>query len=137
MAGIATDNLYGTRTIKRQRRIRAVMDALPQRIFAVVEEQHPMMVRQVYYRMVAAGVIEKTQAEYRAIQRQVLLLRRAKAIPYSWITDNTRYVLRPRYMFLTLKDALQRTIDFYRRDMWADTVSCVEFGPRVTPWPAF
>jgi len=85
-----------------------------------------MTVRQVYYRMVAAGVIHKTHDEYRAVQQQLLWLRRHKVLPYAWITDNTRYRLRPQFLFASITDALQNTIDHYRHDLWANTSSYVE-----------
>ncbi len=76
--------------------------------------------------MVATGIVEKTHNEYRAVQRRLVWLRRQGAIPYSWITDSTRYILHDGYISSSLEDALERTITHYRRDLWVNTPDYVE-----------
>jgi hypothetical protein len=116
----------GTRTRTLKRRTKTETGQLRELIRYEVEQHQPMTVRQVYYRMVAAGVIRKTHNEYRTVQQQLLWLRRHQVIPYTWITDNTRYRLRSQYLFPSITDALQSTIDHYRHDLWANTPAWVE-----------
>ena len=123
--------LYGSGTTERYRRSRAAMDALREAIHAVVAEHQPMTVRQVYYRLAAIGAIEKTTEEYRAVQRLLVLMRREGVINYSWITDSTRFILRDRYLFPTLTDAVERMIEHYTRDLWARTDAYVRAVGRV------
>jgi hypothetical protein len=62
---MSTDQAYRSRPIKRQRRTRAGMDAIRQAICDALSKDHPMTVRQLFYRLVSGGVIEKTEAEYK------------------------------------------------------------------------
>jgi hypothetical protein len=40
------------------------MDAIRHKIVELLDADNPMTVRQVFYRLVVAGVIEKTEEEY-------------------------------------------------------------------------
>lgn len=48
---------------------------------------------------------------------QVLKLRRAHALPYSWITDGTRYILKPN-SWTELDEMLEDAAASYRRMLW-------------------
>jgi hypothetical protein len=102
------------------------MAVLRRQAYQVCRENQPMTVRQAYYRLVAAGAVPKTQNAYRTVCRVVLELRRTMDVPYSWITDSTRYILRPTFMFPTMAAALERMASLYRRDMWSRTSKYVE-----------
>jgi hypothetical protein len=49
--------------IKRARRTKAEVAELRAGLYAIVAADHPMTVRQVFYRAVVAGLIGKTEAE--------------------------------------------------------------------------
>jgi hypothetical protein len=92
----------------------AIRDA----IRAALEEDNPMTVRQVFYRLVSTGVIAKTEAEYKStVVRLLGLMRREGAIPFGWIADNTRWMRKPR-TYSSLESALRRTAETYRRSLW-------------------
>jgi hypothetical protein len=56
-----------------------------------------MTVRQGFYREVGAGIVAKTENEYkRTVLRLLVETRRKDRIPYSWIADNTRWMRKPR-----------------------------------------
>jgi len=83
-------------------------------------------VRQVFYRLVSAGVIEKTEAEYKnTVCRLLTIMRREHELPFEWIADNTRWMRKPR-TYSSLEDALDRTANFYRRALWDDQDVYVE-----------
>lgn len=82
------------------------------------EQQPPMTVRQMFYRMSSGGHVEKTENGYRQVQRCLLEMRRKRAIPYSYIADNTRWV-RQTTSYRDLADAAGRWQSNYRRDLWA------------------
>jgi len=85
-----------------------------------------MTCRQLFYRLVAAGAIDKTEAEYKAtVVRLLGVMRRQGDIPFDWIADNTRWRRKPRSHH-SLIDALQDTADFYRRALWASQSDHVE-----------
>ena len=61
-----------------------------QLLYDIVEEQQPMTVRQVFYRAVVKGYVEKTEKGYGYIQRDLVTMRREGAMPYDWIIDVIR-----------------------------------------------
>jgi len=71
----------------------------------------------MYYLLSVAGAVEKTEAGYGRAQRQLLEMRRAGRIPYSWIADNTRWMRKPN-SYSGVEDALRQTANGYRRAVW-------------------
>lgn len=115
-----------TRPIKRKRRSRDEMTFLRDALYDVLQAENPMTVRQVFYRMVSAGVIDKTEAQYKnTICRLLGLMRRERAIPFGWIADNTRWMRKPR-TYSTFESALERTAETYRRALWDNQADYVE-----------
>lgn len=89
-------------------------------IYTEFEEQRPpMTVRQMFYRMSAKGMVDKSEAGYGQVQYALTTMRRAGAIPYDWLADNTRWVRKPR-TYSGLPDALRQMQQFYRRELWAN-----------------
>jgi hypothetical protein len=92
----------------------------------VVEEDRPMTVRQVFYRLVSLGAIDKLESEYRSIVSRLLTrLRRDHRIPYGWIADHTRWIRQPP-LYDSLEEALRETAALYRRNLWRDQGAYVE-----------
>lgn len=114
-----TATVYGASTVKRQRRSQAQMGELDDAIVAAVEADHPVTLRGVYYRVVSAGAVEKTENGYRAVGRRLLALRRAGRVPYGHITDGTRYVLH-RPSWSDPGAALDALSSSYRKMLWLD-----------------
>src|SRR5262249_21006630 len=56
----------------------------------LIEEQWPMTVRQVFYRAVVKGWVEKTERGYGFVQRDLVRMRWEGHIPFNWIEDRTR-----------------------------------------------
>jgi hypothetical protein len=122
---MADDGVYGSSPIRR-RRTNAALARLRGEIRAVLEADHPMTVRQVFYRLVTRGVIAKTEQEYKnSVGRQLVLMRREGEIPFHWIADNTRWMRKPR-TFSSLEDALGDTARTYRRALWDNQPAYVE-----------
>src|SRR4051794_11140298 len=93
------------------RRTKAQMRGIREVIYRVLTADHPMTVRQVFYRLVGEGVIDKTEGEYKStVVRLLTDMRRAGDIPFGWIADNTRWMRKPR-TYSSLTDALQRTAE--------------------------
>jgi hypothetical protein len=113
----AVTDVYGTSALKRSRRTQVELDELDLAICTVCTEDHPLTVRGVFYRVMSAGAVEKSEKAYAAVQREVLKLRRSGILPYEWIADGTRWVVRPR-SYDDLKDALTDTANLYRRNLW-------------------
>ena len=113
----ARSGVYGASPTKRSRRTRAELESVDQAIIAAVESDWPVSLRGVYYRVVSAGAVPKTEAAYKTVGRRLLKLRRTDRIGYDRIADGTRWVVRPR-TYDDLADALFDTAQVYRRAMW-------------------
>ena len=108
------------------RRTRSQVDEIRAGLFALLESENPMTVRQVFYRAVSEGLVEKTESEYRAtVIRLLSELRRAGAMPFDWLADSTRWQRKPR-TWNSLGDALRLTAETYRRALWSTANSYVE-----------
>lgn len=102
----------------RRRSTRAELDALDDAIITAVELEQPITLRGVFYRAVAAGAVEKDETTgYLRVQRELLKLRRAGVIPYDWITDGSRWVLKPR-SYADVEAMLRADQQSYRRALW-------------------
>lgn len=86
-------------------------------IIAAVSTENPVSLRGVYYRVVSAGAIDKTENDYRLVGRRLVELRRSGRVPYDWITDGTRWVLRPR-AWTHVDEMLDDAAASYRRALW-------------------
>lgn len=118
---------YAPRPIKRNRRNKSDIAAICDEICTVLAADHPMTVRPCFYALTVRCVIAKTEAEYKGtVIRLLCRLRRAGAVPYSWISDNTRWMRKPA-SYAGLHDFLQQTARFYRRDLGGASDSYVEF----------
>ncbi|MEO8391503.1 MAG: hypothetical protein ABI700_00785 [Chloroflexota bacterium] len=87
--------------------------------------RQPMTVRQMFYRMSSASEVEKTENGYRRVQRCLLEMRRAGAIPYDWIADNTRWQRKPK-TYGSLIAAADFWARNYRRALWEEQPIYVE-----------
>lgn len=117
---------YKARPIKRTRRTRAEIEALKDAMYRIVEEDRPMTVRQVFYRMVSEGQIGKTEAEYKnTVTRLLAEMRLAGEMPFSWLADNTRWMRKPA-AYDSLEAMLKASEEAYRRDLWANQAAYVE-----------
>lgn len=109
-------SVYGASTVK-QRRTNAELAAVDDAIITATASEHPVTLRGVFYRVVSAGAVEKTEHGYRLIGRQLLKLRRAGAIRYDWITDGTRWINKPD-SYDDLDQMLEDAAASYRRALW-------------------
>ena len=117
--------VYRTSALKRSRRTNAELHELDLMICQVCAEDHPLSVRGVFYRVMSAGAVEKTEKAYAAVQREVLKLRRSGILPYEWIADGTRWqVKQPSWD--TAQDALDDAVSSYRRSVWRNQDVYVE-----------
>lgn len=120
------ESVYGSRPIKRPRRTRGELDRLHQALYDLLANDHPMTVRQVFYRAVSAGIVPKTEAAYKnSVGRSLVAMRRSGVLPWSWIADNTRWQRKPT-TYSTMEQALERTARCYRRALWDNQEAYVE-----------
>lgn len=103
----------------RYRRSKDELEALDDAIIAAVEADQPVTARGVYYRVVSAGAVEKTEKGYAAVIRQLLKLRRNGRVPYGSIVDGTREVSRSSG-WRNVEQMIRAYQTGYRRDPWID-----------------
>jgi hypothetical protein len=112
--------IYRSGPIKRDRRTNARVEQLDKQIIEVLQEDHPQSVRHVFYRMTNPRLpepVEKSDRGYRAVQDRIVKLRRARRLPFNWITDATRRGYHtPTYR--DKADFLRSVISEYRADLW-------------------
>lgn len=90
------------------------------------EQDPPMGVRQMYYRMSVKDVVPKTDSGYDKIQYHLVRMRRNGSVPYSWVADGTRWQIKPT-TYSGLRAALEHTRKAYRRSLWDAQDVHVEF----------
>src|SRR5688572_19175242 len=112
----------------RERRTKDRVGQLRSQIYEVLEADHPQSVRHAFYRMTDPRLpepVEKSDRGYAQVQDRITKMRRARLIPYNWITDATRR----GYRTPTYRDAsefLRAWQGLYRADLWAGAEHYVE-----------
>jgi hypothetical protein len=85
-----------------------------------------MTQRQLFYRLVSRGVIEKTETQYQTtVIRLTNEMRLSGQMEVGWVADNTRWMRKPR-THSSLDEALEETARTYRRAIWDDQDAYVE-----------
>src|SRR5262245_43532819 len=110
----------------KSRRTKKAIEMIRRAIIAVLRQERPATVRQVFYQLVSLGVIAKTEAEYKQTVCRLLAEMRLKGrVPFGWIADNTRWMRKPT-TYSSLEQALRRTAEAYRRSIWDEMPVYVE-----------
>jgi hypothetical protein len=117
--------VYEASRIKRQRATKAEMEARRDALYRIVAAIKPATVRQAFYQATVHGLVDKTEGGYAKVQTDLAAMRRAGALPYDWLADNTRWQRKPE-TFTSIQHALKETARFYRKALWADADAYVE-----------
>jgi hypothetical protein len=117
--------IYPSSPIKRQRATKDEVQLRRDSLFEIVEAMKPMTVRQVFYQATVRDIVEKSEAGYNKVQTDLVLMRKARVLPYGWLADSTRWQRKPR-TFHSVEQALVETARFYRKALWADIDAYVE-----------
>jgi hypothetical protein len=88
-------------------------------------EESAITIRHLFYRLVGQNVIEKTELAYKLLCHHLSRWRKAGEVPWSAFSDSTRWHITPP-MFSGIADALRRTQEIYRRNLWATQSRYVE-----------
>ena len=122
---MCTENSYGASLIKRYRATKVEIARRRESLFGIVEAMRPMTVRQIFYQASVRGIVEKSEAGYKKVQNELVLMRRAGELPYGWLADNTRWQRKPS-TFSGIDEALKETARFYRKALWSEIAAYVE-----------
>lgn len=108
----------GKKTGRPKGTVSAKTQIIRSAVLELTSEYDVMTVRQVFYQLVSRGIVPKDEnAGYRPVQAQVLQMRRAGWLPWSFIADGTRWMRKPE-SFLSVDDAIASMHRSYRRDLW-------------------
>jgi len=102
---------------KVTRRTKAELEALKVEMYAFAEENAPVSVRQIFYHIVSAGMVEKTENGYRQIGVHLTNMRKDGSLPYEWIVDPSRSIRYP-HVFGSARGFVEDLDEEYRRDPW-------------------
>jgi hypothetical protein len=119
-----TPEVYDPRSV-RVRRTQAEMRSLRDTLYLGLEAEHPATVRGTFYQAVNAKAIDKSEKGYATVKRLLGLMRREGRLPFSWITDSTRWMRKPQ-TYSSAEEAIRETARFYRQSLWNDTPTYVE-----------
>jgi hypothetical protein len=101
------------------------MSRIEDGIVQILEDDHPQTVRGVFYQATVRGLVPKTEAGYRTVQRVLAYLRQDGRLPWNYIADNTRWRRKP-----TTYDDIHEILDIaaysYRKAIWNDQQVGVE-----------
>jgi hypothetical protein len=110
--------IYGACPTKRTRRTKAEIQVLKDGLFAILAARHPQTIRQLFYQGVSTDLIEKTESAYQGIVVRLCgQMRESGELPWDWIADSTRWMRKPD-SYSSLEEAIARTAETYRRDLW-------------------
>jgi hypothetical protein len=134
----AGDTLNGPWSTKATRRTESQMGEVRRAIRQVLEDEHPLTARQVFYRLVVRGDIEKSEGEYKkTVIRLLTELRMASIapaigwglsryqsthVPFDWIIDESRGIEETQ-TFDNVAEALDHAARHYRRNALRELAS--------------
>ena len=118
---------YQTSPIRRHRRTKAEIEDIKAELLAIVEEDEPMTVRQVFYAAPSWPAWSRRPRTNTPIRLRACCWRCAARgdMPYSWITDATRWMHKGD-SYDGLVGFIERHQRAYRRDLWAEAEDYVE-----------
>jgi hypothetical protein len=109
----------------RQLAFRSKNRMLAAQAVQILEEEQPMTLRQLYYRLISAGNLSNSQKEYKRLGALMTRLREAGELPRTWIVDHVRSTLKPS-SWSGLADFGDTVRQAYRKDFWASLDAHVE-----------
>jgi hypothetical protein len=97
---------------------RAKNQVLAEAAAEILEQERPMTLRQLYYRLISAGHLRNAQSEYKRLGAVMTRLREDNYVPRTWLVDHTRSTLKPS-SWSGLADFGDSVRESYRKDFWA------------------
>ena len=91
----------------------------------ILEAEHPMTLRQLFYRLVSALAIENTRPAYQRLSRLITKARENEIINPEWLVDRSKPEYHPN-AWTNTAEYLETVAKSYRRDYWEDQSYYVE-----------
>jgi hypothetical protein len=109
--------LYRTSPIKRKRRSNQELDTLVEACVRITDEDPPITIRHLFYRLTGEHLIEKTERDYTRLCAMLSTWRRQGRVSYDAFVDSTRFYYGPT-LFDNLAEALEDGAVCYRKNLW-------------------
>jgi hypothetical protein len=107
--------IYKSRVGRRSKDEIAALKAL---LLETARGEAPTTIRHLFYCMVVAGAIEKSEAEYHnVVIRLATEMRMSGELPFSYIADSTRFVHEPA-AYDSLEEGVRDAARSYRKNLW-------------------
>ncbi|EAD5177823.1 hypothetical protein EQN71_12845 [Listeria monocytogenes] len=118
-----------SKIVYKEMRFRADSLALIEKVNQIIKEYHrqgyELTLRQVYYQLVANGIIENKERSYKNLGSLISNARLAGLIDWNAIVDRTRFLRGFNYE-TSPEDAIKRLSQRYGTDPWAGQKNHVE-----------
>jgi hypothetical protein len=102
-----------------QRRTTIEIATIKNAIYQTCQDEAPVTVRRLFYRLVSLGLVRKTETEYKhTVIRLATDMRRVGDLPFEWIADASRWVHK-RISYRSLEEWARASQELYRRHVWA------------------
>lgn len=109
-------------------------DKIVPKVNAILKQyEYPLTLRQVYYRLVAAGDIENTRSNYNSLSKILVKAREREVVDYRRIEDRVRTTIQDAYalpgpqdLYDMMSGHIQYIADKYRRNPWLDQDNYLE-----------
>src|SRR5436190_16823517 len=111
--------------LRRMLTLRSKNLALYNAAIDVLNAEHPVTLRQLFYRLVSSGALKNSKAEYQRLGNLMTRGREEGQIPRSMIVDHVRATLKPS-SWSGLSDFGDTVREAYRKDFWASLDHHVE-----------
>jgi hypothetical protein len=111
--------------IKRKRSTKTEMAERYEALVDIVTAAAPTGVRFCYYRAVSQSIVPKTDNGYAQVQRALMHLRETGVIPWTSITDSSRWMRKPD-TWDGVDGLLRDLSSSYRRPLWDEADARVE-----------
>lgn len=92
---------------------------------AILEAEHPMTLRQCFYRLVSKGIIQNSRADYLKLSRLLTKARNDGRISFRHLTDRSRPIYSPN-VFENPAEYAETIKRAYRKDYWHTQPNYVE-----------
>jgi hypothetical protein len=91
---------------------------LIQAALAILKEQQPMTIRQLFYALVVRELLQNAQEDYKRVSRIMTKSRNDGRCPWEWIVDRSRQIYSPGVWRdpAAYAEVIKRS---YRKDYWA------------------
>ena len=91
----------------------------------ILEEENPMTIRQLFYRLVSVGEIPNDRASYQLVSRLMTKARDDGRCEFDWILDRSRPEYAPN-VFTDAAEYAEGVKRGYRKDYWSSQPAYVE-----------